>query len=269
MPERTRPDREDLSGAWERNAPDWIAWARAPGHDSYWRFNRDLFLELVPGPGRRTLDLGCGEGRFSRDLKAIGHDVVGVDVSPSMVAAAREADPSIEVHCADAARLPFDDGAFDLVVAFMTLQDIESLDDAVAEAGRVLEPGGRLCLAVVHPVSSAGDFTADEAEAPFVIAGSYLAETYYVDVVERDGYRVEFASKHRPLQAYTEALAAEGFVVERVREVPYPESEITQERSRRWQRIPLFLFIRALAGSDPRVARDASRSPGRPRRTAP
>ena len=51
-----------LSDAWEREANAWIKWARAPGHDSYWRFHRDQFLAIVPPPGRLTLDLGCGEG---------------------------------------------------------------------------------------------------------------------------------------------------------------------------------------------------------------
>ncbi|HSP71047.1 MAG TPA: class I SAM-dependent methyltransferase [Gaiellaceae bacterium] len=115
----------DLRGSWEANAADFIAWARAPGHDSYWRFHRDQFLELVPAPGRLTVDLGCGEGRLSRDLKALRHRVVGVDASGTMVAAAREADPEIEVHCADAAALPLADGCADLVVAFMSLQDVD------------------------------------------------------------------------------------------------------------------------------------------------
>jgi SAM-dependent methyltransferase len=102
-----------LRDAWERNAAGFIAWARAPGHDSYWRFHRDQFLELVPPPGRLTLDIGCGEGRLSRDLKALGHTVVGVDASPTMVAHAREADPALEVRLADAAALPLPDGAAD------------------------------------------------------------------------------------------------------------------------------------------------------------
>ena len=95
-----------LREPWEANAARWIAWARAPGHDSYWRFHRDQFLELLPPPGRLAVDLGCGEGRLPRDLKARGYDVVGVEASPTLAAAAREADPSIEVHCADAAAVP-------------------------------------------------------------------------------------------------------------------------------------------------------------------
>src|SRR5262245_13024757 len=70
-----------LRDTWEHNAEAWIRWAREPGHDSYWRFHRDRFLELVPAPGRLTLDIGCGEGRLSRDLAALGHEVVGIDSS--------------------------------------------------------------------------------------------------------------------------------------------------------------------------------------------
>src|SRR5690242_11429796 len=142
MPDRTRPDDSDLAAAWERNAERWIAWARAEGHDSYWRFNRDLFLEIVPPPPVRVLDLGCGEGRFSRDLKALGYDVVGVDRSRTLVAAAREADPSLEIHEADAAALPFDDRSFEVVIAFMSLQDMDDMNGAVREAARVLVRGG-------------------------------------------------------------------------------------------------------------------------------
>jgi len=45
-----------LSEHWERHAADWTRWAREPGHDSYWRFHRDSFLELLPPPGRLSLD---------------------------------------------------------------------------------------------------------------------------------------------------------------------------------------------------------------------
>src|ERR1700736_3735849 len=77
-----------LRDAWDRHAGEWISWAPAPGHDSYWRFHREAFLQLVPPPGRLTLDIGCGEGRLARDLSRLGHQVVGIDASPAMVAAA-------------------------------------------------------------------------------------------------------------------------------------------------------------------------------------
>ena len=65
-----------LREAWEEQAPNWIRWARAEGHDSYWVFHREAFLASLPPPGRLTLDVGCGEGRVTRDLRALGHRVV-------------------------------------------------------------------------------------------------------------------------------------------------------------------------------------------------
>jgi SAM-dependent methyltransferase len=243
---RTRRSSADLRASWEKHATAFVAWARKPGHDSYWRFHRDLFLELVPAPGSRTLDLGCGEGRLSRDLKALGHEVVGVDVSPTMLEAAREADPQIETHLADAAALPFSDAAFDCVIAHLSLQDVDDLAGACRETARVLEPGGRFCVAMVHPLNSAGEFAGDEADSPFVISGSYLDESFYEDNVARDGLEMTFVSAHRPLQAYTDAINDAGMLIERLREPAAPEHAITRPLSRRWQRLPLFLHLRAV-----------------------
>jgi SAM-dependent methyltransferase len=243
---RTRLRETDLAAAWREHAGEFIAWARTPGHDSYFRFHRDLFFELLPAPGRRTLDLGCGEGRVARDLIAAGHTVVGVDAAPAMVEAARNAEPGFEVHLADAASLPFDDGTFDLVVAFMSLQDVDDLEGAVRESARVLEPGGRMCLAIVHPINSAGAFQGDEAESPFTIDGSYLDRCHYADEIRRDGLEITFVSEHRPLHAYADALADAGLLIERLREPPVPEAAVTAPRNRRWQRLPLFLHMRAV-----------------------
>ena len=244
--QRTRLAAADLAAAWREHAGEFIAWARAPGHDSYWRFHRDLFFELLPPPGRRTLDLGCGEGRVARDLITAGHTVAGVDAAPAMVEAARARDPGFEVHLADAAALPFEDGAFDLVVAFMSLQDVDDMEGAVREGARVLEPGGCLCLAVVHPLNSAGSFEGGDGDSPFVIDGSYLDRSYYADEIARDGLGITFVSEHRPLEAYTEALTGAGLLVERLREPAMPEEAVASPRNRRWQRLPLFLHMRAV-----------------------
>ena len=234
-----------LRDSWEAQAGQWIAWARRPGHDSYWRFHRDQFLALLPAPGRRTVDIGCGEGRLTRDLKARGHHVIGIDASPSLVAAAREADRSMDVRLADAAALPLEDASADLAVAFMSLHDIDAMPAAVREVARVLEPGGRLCLAIVHPINSAGRFEQPAADARFVIEGDYLRAFPYADTVERAGMTMTFHSQHRPLEAYFMALEESGFLVEALREPGVPEHAIVAGTGRRWQRLPLFLHLRA------------------------
>lgn len=232
-----------LREVWERNARDVAAWFRTPGHDSYWRFHRDQFLELVPPPGRLTLDIGCGEGRLARDLKARGHHVVALDASPTMVSLAREGDPELEVHLGDAAALPFDDGCADLAIAFMSLQDVDDFGRAIAEAARVLAPGGAFVFAIVHPMNSAGKFESREEGAPFVVRGSYLDPFRYTDRFERDGLAATFESDHRPLEAYARALEDAGLLIEALREHKVPDGAASAPHL--WQRIPLFLHVRA------------------------
>jgi len=235
-----------LQQAWEEQAENWVRWARQLGHDSYWRFHRDAFLSLVPPPGRLTLDVGCGEGRLARDLKSRGHRVVAIDASPTLVAHAREADPSMEVLLADAARLPLPDHAADLVVAFMSLHDMDDMLGAVSEAFRVLERGSRFCLAVVHPLNSAGKFSSQAPDAPFTIAGNYFEPHLYADAIEHDGLPMTFHSQHWPLERYFSALEQAGFLVEALREVTVDPASLRDPRDPRWLRIPLFLHVRAL-----------------------
>jgi SAM-dependent methyltransferase len=234
-----------LREAWEAEARAFAQWARKPGHDSYWRYHREQFFALLPPPGRLTLDVGCGEGRVSRDLKARGHAVEGCDGSATMIELAREADPSIPAQVADAAALPFASGSADLVVSFMVLHDVDDLEGAVKEAARVLSPRGRYCVAIVHPINSAGHFATEELESPFVMEGSYLEEHRTKDTAERDGLSVTFHSMHRPLESYFRAFAAAGFVVETLREPTATEGSFSSEAGRRWLRMPLFLHLRA------------------------
>jgi SAM-dependent methyltransferase len=231
-----------LRDAWDAQAERWAVWARTPGHDSYWRFHRERFLELLPadvdGP---VLDVGCGEGRLTRELRSRGWDIAGIDASPAMIDLAREADPDGDYRVADAAALPFENGAFDLLIAFMSLQDVDEPERAIAEVARVLRRGGLLCLAITHPLNSAGRFTSEDPDSPFVIDRSYLDSWRREEDVARDGLEIRFHYEHRPLDRYARALEDAGFLIERIREVT-GGSEILGSR---WDRIPLFLHLRA------------------------
>jgi SAM-dependent methyltransferase len=206
-----------LHERWEQEAEAWARWARTPGHDEWhWRLNWPAFLELLPPAGRLTLDLGCGEGRGGLALRELGHTVVGVDAAATMARLARATGAYEAVHLADAAAMPLDDGAVDLVVAYMSLHDIDDCEGAVRETARVLEPGGRLCAAVVHPVSSAHLGSADEIP--------YFERRQYVDVFERDGIEMAFHGVHRTLQDYVGALRSAGLTLDELRE-PAPTDE--------------------------------------------
>jgi SAM-dependent methyltransferase len=203
----------NLAGSWEQHAEAWIKWARSSPHDGFaggtWPALRELLP--VPGPGP-VIDLGCGEGRASRELRALGHRVVGADYSPTLTRAARASCPAIPVIRADAAALPFASQSADLVLACMSLLDFDDFGGAVAEIGRVLRPRGQLCLAVVHPFISAQD--EDTLHGPASgFSRPYLQTRRYTDRVEREGLAMTFTSMHRPLGAYTAALTGQGLAI--------------------------------------------------------
>jgi len=230
-----------VSEDWEREARNWIAWARAPGHDSYWEHSGPPFFGLLPAAGRATLEVGCGEGRVARDLAARGHRVTGVDASPTLLAAAREADPAGRYVFADAAALPFDDATYDLVVAFNSLMDIEDMPRAVRESARVLAPGGRLCVCITDPLADAGRWERREADAPFVIEGSYFGRRRFEGTFERDGLVITFPGWCYPLEDYFRALEEAGLIVDAMRESRAPKAAVRRDpAAERWRRIPNF-----------------------------
>ncbi|MGH2388582.1 MAG: class I SAM-dependent methyltransferase, partial [Chloroflexota bacterium] len=181
-----------VAEGWEQEAENWVRWTRTPGHDAYWYYSKSFFAHIVPPPGCRTLEIGCGEGRVARDLAQLGHTVTAVDASPTLLRYAQEADPAGTYLVADAGALPFPDAVFDLVVAYNSLIDIEDMQGAVREAARVLTPDGRFCICVTHPINDAGGFEGKDPEASFAIRGTYLGRRPYEGTFERDGLRMTF-----------------------------------------------------------------------------
>ena len=241
-----RRDENRLS--WEAEAANWLAWARTPGHDAYWDYAPAFFRDIVPDPSGRTLEIACGEGRVSRDLRAHGHDVYSIDGAPTLIRAAAEADQHhLRYVLADAAKLPFAEGSFDCVVAYNALMDMDDMPTTVLEAGRVLRTGGRMCICVTHPMIDAGRFEGREADARFIIDRDYLVGSTVDEPFERAGLRIRFRGRTWPLEAYSMALESAGFVIERIRE-PRQRAEAVAEdpAEHRWQRLPNFLFIRAV-----------------------
>jgi SAM-dependent methyltransferase len=232
---------------WEKEAENWVRWARTPDFDGYWYYRDEFFENMVPLPGRHTLEIGCGEGRVARDLKSRGHRVVGVDSSQTLLRYAQEADPDGEYLVANAAGLPFEPESFDLVVAYNSLMDVSDLPGTVREASRVLQKGGRFSICVTHPTFDAGSFTSDDPDAPFVISGSYLLKRRFAERFERDGLEMNFTGWCYPLQDYFRAFEAAGLLVEKLAEpTPDPVVLAKRPRSRRLLRIPNFLMLRTV-----------------------
>jgi SAM-dependent methyltransferase len=109
----------------------------------------DPLLESVGAkPGMRLLDVACGTGLLAAAAAERGLKVTGVDFARSMVAEAKRKHKNVEFHVGDAETLAFDNGTFDVVTCLFGLLHLADPDAAIAQAFRVLKPGGRFAFTV-------------------------------------------------------------------------------------------------------------------------
>jgi SAM-dependent methyltransferase len=126
-------------------------WERAAArYEACWG-DTDAFVDALldaagVGAGWRLLDLACGPGFVSEAAAARGAEPVGLDVAEAMVERARLRNPALRFVVGDAQRLDFPDASFDAVTMNFGILHLSRPEDALAEACRVLVPGGRLAF---------------------------------------------------------------------------------------------------------------------------
>ncbi|UTW04724.1 methyltransferase domain-containing protein [Amphritea atlantica] len=178
-----------------------------------------LFRQFAPivvstaqiSSGHRVLDVACGTGILARTVAATVTEpgsVTGLDLSPGMLAMARQLAPSIDWQLGSAESLPFADNSFDAVVSQFGLMFFQDRRSALKEMMRVLTPGGRLVVAVWDALVNsqaypdevdmlqrlAGQAAADALRAPFVLGNpDHVSELLsdagaaLVEIVTHDG----------------------------------------------------------------------------------
>jgi ubiquinone/menaquinone biosynthesis C-methylase UbiE len=105
----------------------------------------------------RVLDLGCGSGKLPVSLlRENNAEVVGVDINPQAIALARQTFPERQFECARGESLPFPDSSFESVVSSVALPYMD-IPCALAEARRVLTPGGQLSFTLHPPTFTLGE----------------------------------------------------------------------------------------------------------------
>ncbi len=209
-------------------------------------------LERVRASGARVaLDLGCGEGRFSRLMAGEGLDVTGVDPTRALV---REASRRAQQAGPGGARfltgraeaIPLQEDSVDLVVAYLCLMDIEDLHAAYGEIIRVLRPGGRLLVANLSSFATAmprDDFAngwlRQHRAAP---PGAFVCEDYHATRSYWVGWRgIRVRNWHRPMQDYLAPLMRRGMTLTHFAE-PVP-GDGPHELVSYYRRAPMFVLM--------------------------
>lgn len=213
-------------------------------------------LRLVdPKPDERILDIACGEGFFSRALRARGAQVEGVDIGAELIKIAKQKNPEIPFHIGPAEELrDVPDNAFDQAIIVLAIQNIADVDRVCAAAARVLRPGGSFHIVMNHPAfriprHSRWEYH-EKSRTQSRCVDRYLSESS-ATVEMHPGIMgsPKTISFHRPLQYYVKALAKTGFVIDRLEEwISHKRSDsgpraAAENASRK--EIPLFLYVRA------------------------
>jgi ubiquinone/menaquinone biosynthesis C-methylase UbiE len=152
-------DNKDVGKYWDKNAEAWTKLSRMGYDRSRDLINAPAFFKMLPDiSGLRGLDLGCGEGHNTRIAAKKGAKLTAIDISEVFIKFAKESeqkDPlGIEYKVASGTELPFPDNDFDFVMATMSMMDMAENEKAIAEAHRVLKPGGFFQFSIIHPFLS-------------------------------------------------------------------------------------------------------------------
>jgi ubiquinone/menaquinone biosynthesis C-methylase UbiE len=197
------------AGAWNAGAAAWAE--RVRSHD--WSAHDEAIRELIPPPQGVTLDVGCGEGRWTRALRAAGYDVSGFDRSDALIELARGADPHGRYHVAPVEALPVGDAEAQFVLCVNLLPHVDDLRGAVGELARVLPPGGVLVAGHRHPVAEAGSTDAETGELRL---RSYFAHEPHAVALGA----AHVFHQHRTIEDYLRTFISHGFQLDDIREVP-------------------------------------------------
>jgi SAM-dependent methyltransferase len=262
--------RAEVARYWEANAETWTRHARA-GYDIYRDgMNTPTFLDMLPPvEGLAGLDIGCGEGSNTRELVRLGARMYAIDVAPTFIRYALEAERTeplgIAYVVADATDLPFASASFDFATAFMSMMDMANHGAALCEATRVLRPGGFLQFSILHPcfvpphrrVLREPNGTTRAIE----VGGYFDATDGRIDTFRFENLPAEERQKaepfrvprfHRTLSGWVHLIVEAGLIIKRFSE-PRVSDEVAKAEPALEDTLvaPLFLHIRALKPVEP------------------
>lgn len=214
-----------------------------------------LLRVVSPEGGLKVLEVGCGEGFIARALWRAGATVTACDIAPELIEIAKQKDGDIEYRTSRAEDLSWSKTCtYDVVVAVLTLQNMEKIEPVFQEISRVLKKNGRCVFVLNHPAFRIPKVTHwgfdEQAHIQYRRADAYLSpRREIIDMhpgKKRKSTSVTY-SFHRSLQDYMKALRASKFAITRLEEwISHRTSEKgprAKAENRARNEFPLFMMI--------------------------
>ena len=249
------PTGADVVAAWNDLAPFWDERSGAEGGDNHRLLLSPALHRLLDlQPGERALDVGCGNGVFSRELHARGAQVTAVDASEVFIDLARSRSPGLPIEwavvdaCDEEALAALGETSFDAVTACMVLMDLPEIAPLCHATTRLLRAGGRFVFAVLHPcfnnpsTSWVIEETRDLQRTHSLKVSRYRDE---VAVYRAAGEPAPHWFFHRTLTTIVSELADAELVIDAVAEPTFDPDAATTSLWREWDGLPPMLIVRA------------------------
>ncbi len=208
------------------------------------------------GKGKQILEIGCGEGFFARAFAKTGATVIGSDIGPELIRVAEEKGGGPSYRVSPAENLSWVPAhSQDIVVAVLTLQNMEKIEPVFGQVSKVLKKGGALVCVLNHPAFRIPKATAwgfdDASGVQYRRVDAYLsARKEKMDMHPgQKGNASHTYSFHRSLQDYMKAFKGAGFAITRLEEwishkTSEPGPKAKAENTAR-KEFPLFMMIEA------------------------
>jgi SAM-dependent methyltransferase len=208
-------------------------------HNAY--YDRPNTLSLLPNvAGKSIFDAACGPGKYAEILISRGATVIGCDISPKMIAHAKNRNKGIGSFFVHDLSLPIkqlNNASFDIVLCALAMHYIEDWNATIEEFYRVLKPNGCLVISIEHPFFEYNYFKSTQ----------YFSIEHVKCTWSGFGKPVEVPSYRRSLQECINPLTNNGFYIDQLLE-PKPTKEFEKSDPKHYNELnefPSFICIRA------------------------